>query len=83
MWERIHDDILKEDPDALAWHILLSLHHCSRRSIGRAENPDSKDEKFVPSKKTEAALGEQLGDGYVVASSNWVKRGKPTPPSLD
>lgn len=81
VWERIHDEVLGDEPDALAWHILLSLHHCSRRSIGRVENPDTKDEKFVPSSKAEAALGEQRGEGHVVASSNRIVRGGSTPPS--
>ena len=81
VWERLYDELLGDDPDALAWHILLALHHCSRRSIGRVENPDTKDEKFVPSEKAEAALGEQRGDGHIVSSSNRIVRGGPTPPS--
>ena len=81
VWERLYDELLGDDPDALAWHILLALHHCSRRSIGRVENPDTKDEKFVPSEEAEAALGEQRGDGHIVASSNRIVRGGPTPPS--
>lgn len=81
VWERLHDEVLSDDPDAFAWHILLSLHHCSRRSIGRVENPDTKDEKFVPSPEAEAALGEQRGEGHVVASCNRIVRGGPTPPS--
>ena len=81
VWERIHDEILLGNRDALAWHILLALHHCSRRSIGRVQDPDTEDEKFVPSAKAEAALGEQRGDGHIVSSSNRVSRGGPTPPS--
>ena len=81
IWERLHDKMLGDDPDALAWHILLALHHCSRRSIGRVENSGTKDEKFVPSEKAEAALGEQRGDGHIVASCNRIVKGGPTPPS--
>lgn len=81
VWERMHDELLGDDPDALAWHVLLSLHHCSRRSIGRVEDPDTPDERFVPSEKAEAALGEQRGEGHIVASSNRIVRGGPTPPS--
>lgn len=81
IWERINDDVLSDNPEALAWHILLAPHHCSRHSIGRVENPDTKDEKFLPSVEAEAALGEQRGDGYVVASSNRIIKGGPTPPS--
>lgn len=81
VWERLHDEVLGDEPDTLAWHILLSLHHCSRRSIGRVENPDTEDETFVPSPQAEAALGEQRGEGHVVASSNRIVRGGPTPPS--
>ena len=82
VWERIHDEIFENDRDALSWHILLSPHHCSRRSIGRVENPSSANEKFIPSEKVETALSEQRGSGYVVASSNRVVRGGPTPPSF-
>ncbi len=81
VWERLYNEVLGNDPDALAWHILLSLHHCSRRSIGHVENPGTKDERFVPSPDAEAALEEQRGDGHVVASSNRIVRGGPTPPS--
>ncbi len=81
VWERIYEDFLGDNPDALDWHILLALHHCSRRSIGRVENPGSKDEKFVPSAKAEAALGKRQGDGFVVSSSNRIVRGGTTPPS--
>ena len=81
VWERIYEDFLDDDPDALAWHILLALHHCSRRSIGRVENPNTKDEEFIPSSKAEAALGNKQGDGFVVSSSNRIVRGGKTPPS--
>ena len=81
IWERIHDDVLDDDPDALAWHLLLSSHHCSRHSIGRVENPGTKDEKFIPSDKAEAALSNKQGDGFVISSSNRIVRGGPTPPS--
>lgn len=81
VWERIYDDYYKSDPDALSWHILMALHHCSRRSIGRVENKGSDNEKFVPSAKAEAALGQKLGTGNVVSSSNRVVKGGTTPPS--
>ena len=81
VWERLHDELLGDDPEVLAWHILLALHHCSRHSIGRVENPDTEKEKFVPSQKAEAALGEQRGDSHIVSSSNRIVRGGQTPPS--
>lgn len=81
IWERIHDDFFETDPEALAWHVLLSPHHCSRHSIGRVENPDTDDEKFVPSDRAEAAMGEQKGQGYIVSSSRAF--GGETPPSED
>ncbi len=82
VWERIHDEVLADRPGDLAWHILLAPHHCSRRSIGRVENSGTSSERFVPSDKAEAALGEQKGDGHVVSSSNRIIRGGPTPPSF-
>lgn len=81
VWERIHDEYLEDQPETLAWHILLALHHCSRRSIGRVENEGTDDETFVPSEKAEAAIGEQQGSGHVVSSSNRVVRGGQSPPS--
>ena len=81
VWERIHDEIYANDADAVAWHILMALHHCSRRSIGRVENEGTDDETFVPSDKTETALGEQRGEGHVVSSSNRIVRRGATPPS--
>ena len=81
IWERIHGEFQEDEPDALSWHILLALHHCSRRSIGRVENPDTDKEKFVPSDKVETALSNKIGDGYVVSSSNRIVRGGATPPS--
>ena len=83
IWERVSSEVLGDDPDALAWHILLAPHHCSRRSIGRVENEGTADEEFVPSEKAEAALGEQRGRGFVVSSSRKVVRGGLTPPSFD
>ena len=81
VWERIYDDLKDDNLDTNAWHILLALHHCSRRSIGRVENPDTADEKFVPSETAEAALSNLKGDGYIVSSSNRIVRNGPTPPS--
>ena len=83
VWERIHDQVYVDDPGAVAWHILMALHHCSRRSIGRVENEGTEKESFVPSDEAEAALGEQRGEGHVVSSSNRVMRQGATPPSYD
>ena len=82
IWERIHDEVLVDSSSELGWHILLAPHHCSRRSIGRVEDGGTSDEKFVPSDKAEAALGEQKGDGHVVSSSNRIIREGSTPPSF-
>ena len=81
IWERIHDAFQEDEPDALSWHILLALHHCSRRSLGRVENPDTDSEKFIPSEKAETALSNKIGGGYIVSSSNRIVRGGTTPPS--
>ncbi|UEM21338.1 hypothetical protein JL100_000695 [Skermanella mucosa] len=77
--ERIHDKILLKDPAALDWHVLLAVHHCSRRSLGWVVNP-GKDEEFIESKKALKVLGRQLGSGYVVSSSRRFGRDV-TPPS--
>lgn len=77
--ERIHSDILREDPNALDWDILLAPHHCSRRSLGRVTNPE-KDEEFEESEEALEVLGRQQGDGHIVSSSRRFGRDK-SPPS--
>lgn len=79
--ERLERDVHGDNPDHLAWHILIAPHHCSRRSIGRVWNGGCVDEEFEESEGALKALGEQRGDGYVVASSCRVVRGGNTPPS--
>jgi hypothetical protein len=79
--ERLEREVHASNPDHLAWHILFSPHHCSRRSIGRVWNGGCVDEEFEESAGAMAALGEQRGEGYVVASSRRVVRGGSTPPS--
>lgn len=80
--ERLHDEVLSDNPEHLEWHILIAPHHCSRRSIGRVWNSGSKDEEFEQSDKALAALGQKLGNGFVVASSKRVIRSGSTPPSF-
>jgi hypothetical protein len=80
--ERIERQIHRETPDDLAWHILLALHHCSRRSIGRVYNDSHADEEFEQSDTALKALSEQRGNGVVIASSRRLKRGGNTPPSF-
>ncbi len=79
--ERLESEVHAKNPDHLAWHILIAPHHCSRRSIGRVWNGGCIDEEFEESAGALAALGEQRGDGYVIASSRRVIRGGNTPPS--
>lgn len=79
--ERLQRQVHANNPDHLAWHVLLAPHHCSRRSIGRVLNGGCTDEEFLVSEEAMTALGEQRGDGYVVASSRRVVRGGSTPPS--
>lgn len=79
--ERLEREIHRKNPGHLEWHILLAPHHCSRRSIGRVLNDGRVDEEFEESEGALTALGEQLGNGYVVASSRRVVRGGNTPPS--
>jgi len=79
--ERLEREVHRGNPDHLAWHVLLAPHHCSRRSIGRVWNGGCVDEEFEESEEALTALGEQRGDGYVVASSRRVVRGGNTPPS--
>lgn len=79
--ERLEREVHAKNPDHLAWHILIAPHHCSRRSIGRVYNGGCVDEEFEESEGALTALGEQRGDGYVIASSRRVVRGGNTPPS--
>lgn len=79
--ERLEDEVHSKDPDHLAWHILVSPHHCSRRSIGRVPGEGTEDAEFEESEAALKALGEQRGQGFVVASSRRVIRGGATPPS--
>jgi hypothetical protein len=81
--ERLEDEMLGSNPDHLAWHILIAPHHCSRRSLGRVFNSGTDEEFFEESAEALAALSEQRGDGYVVASSKKVVRGGASPPSWD
>lgn len=78
--ERLGTKIQPKDPESLAWHVLVAIHHCSRRSIGRVTN-EGKDEEYEHSKDAETALSEQRDDGFVVASSRRVVRGGDSPPS--
>ena len=79
--ERLEADVHDDNPDHLAWHVLIAPHHCSRRSIGRVWNGGCIDEEFEESAEALKALGEQRGKGFVVASSRRVVRGGATPPS--
>lgn len=79
--ERLEKDAQKKDATHIDWHILIAPHHCSRRSIGRVANGGCVDEEFNESAAALKALGEQLGNGFVVASSRRVIRGGNTPPS--
>lgn len=81
VWERIESEIHAADPDAVAWHVMVALHHCSRRSLGRVYNDNHVDEEFIESEEALRALGEKRGLGYVVSSSKRVYRGGHTPPS--
>lgn len=79
--ERLEKEVHRQNPDHLAWHVLFAPHHCSRRSIGRVANGGCKDEEFTESAEALKALGEQRGNGYVIASSRRVVKGGDTPPS--
>lgn len=81
VWERINDDFVEDESEALKWHVMLAPHHCSRHSIGHVENPNTKDEKFIPSDKAEKAMSQKCGRGYIVSSSR--DFGEETPPSKD
>lgn len=80
--ERLHDEVLADNPEHLEWHIMIAPHHCSRRSIGRLWNDGHTDEEFEQSDKALAALGQQQGKGFVVSSSKRVIRNGATPPSF-
>ena len=82
VWERLDREVRRKNKDHLAWHILVAIHHCSRRSIGRVNNDGHVDEEFEESKGALRALGEQRGDGFVVSSSRRIVRGAQTPPSF-
>lgn len=79
--ERLEKEVHRSHPDHLAWHVMVAFHHCSRRSIGRVLNDGHVDEEFNQSDAALKAIGEQRGDGFVVASSRRVVRGGSTPPS--
>ena len=81
--ERLEDEVQAKTPDHIAWHVLVAPHHCSRRSIGRVWNSGMPSETFEESEEALAALGEQRGDGFVVASSRRVVQGGCSPPSWD
>lgn len=82
VWERIDQEVHAEEPEHLAWHILVAPHHCSRHSIGRVNNGNGNDAEFDESEGALRALGEQLGSGFVVSSSKRIIRGQQTPPSF-
>ncbi|MCP4470447.1 MAG: hypothetical protein GY815_07140, partial [Gammaproteobacteria bacterium] len=79
VWERIWRD-WRQYPDQLGWQVLLASHHCSRSSMAR-KNEDS--EEYEYSSEALAALGQVIGDGFVVSSSKAVKRDDDNPPSWD
>jgi hypothetical protein len=79
--ERLEREVHRKNPDHLEWHILVAPHHCSRRSIGRVTIGGCRDGEFEESAEAMTTLSEQLGNGYVVASSRRVVRGGETPPS--
>jgi hypothetical protein len=80
--ERIDREVRAKNSDHVAWHVLVALHHCSRRSLGRVCNGGHKDEEFEESEAALRALGEQRGNGFVVSSSKRIVRGAQTPPSF-
>ena len=80
--ERIDREVHARNPEHLSWHILVALHHCSRRSLGRVWNDGEVDEEFEESQGALRALGEQRGNGFVVSSSKQIVRGAQTPPSF-
>jgi hypothetical protein len=82
VWERLEREVHRKNKDQLAWHILVAIHHCSRRSIGRVDNSGHVDEEFEESEGAMRALGEQRGNGFVVSSSKRIARGAQTPPSF-
>ena len=79
--ERLEREVHRKNPDDLAWHVHVASHHCSRRSIGRVWGSGTVDEEFEESSEALTAIGEQRGNGFVVASSRRVVRGGSTPPS--
>ena len=80
--ERVDREARAKDAERVAWHVLVALHHCSRRSIGRVWDDGNTDEEFEESKGALQALGEQRGSGFVVSSSRRIVRGAQTPPSF-
>ncbi|MBR9813913.1 hypothetical protein GYB61_08690 [bacterium] len=72
VWERLNAEC---DVDDLEWHILLTPHHCSRRSLGRKLT----EERFEFSDGAIAGLDHAIGNTpYAVASSR--KFSTDTPP---
>jgi hypothetical protein len=79
VWDRVWDTN-EEQPSVLAWHILLTPHHCSRGALAR-KNLDTG--KYDYSDKANSALGQVEGDGFAVASSNEIKKNDDNPPSWE
>jgi len=78
--ERINRDV---NSSILEWGILLSPHHCSRRSLGRVLEKGTKAERFEKSSEAIEAVSHQKDDGHIVSSSRKFKKGGPTPPHPD
>ncbi len=80
--ERLQRQVHANNPDHLAWHGPSCTTPLFAPLDRRVLNGGCTDEEFLVSEEAMTALGEQRGDGYVVASSRRVVRGGNTPPSL-
>ena len=80
VWKRLEAEVLGNSPDDLAWNILVAPHHCSRHTLGRAE--DGEDGEFEDSQSALDALGEQRDKGFIVSSSRIIVRNGNSPPSF-
>ncbi|RFC34909.1 MAG: hypothetical protein DID92_2727744341 [Candidatus Nitrotoga sp. SPKER] len=78
VWDHIWQNY-QNNTDKLNWHILLAPHHCSIDVMARK----NQEGKYEYSTNALNALGQVVGDGFVVSSSKEVKHNADVLPSWE
>lgn len=78
IWERLWAEY-QNDTSKLKYHILLSPHHCSWRSLSNDSESDEENPKV--SQKALNALSQAERRANIIASSKEIKQDDDTPPS--